>query len=142
MSTDVVVAGGVTRDDVLALQASMLCMAPAIPPEPVHFHAEGLYGRMIVMPSGSAWVGKEHARSHMFVMLERRDGGHAADGFVHHMTGHHVFVSPAYRKSAFHVIRDTILLTVHHTKFTDLIDIEADLIVPEQGILPGNGGVA
>ena len=39
MSTDVVVAGNVTRDDVLALQAAMLSMAPAVPPEPAHFHA-------------------------------------------------------------------------------------------------------
>ena len=30
MSTDVVVAGNVTRDDVLALQAAMLSMAPAV----------------------------------------------------------------------------------------------------------------
>ena len=142
MSIDVVVGGGVTREDVLSLQASMLCMAPAVPPEPVHFHAEGLYGRMIVMPAGSAWVGKEHARSHMFVMLEGEMEVTLPDGFVHHMTGHHVFVSPARRKSAFHVIRDTILLTVHHTKFTDLNEIEADLIVPEQGILTGNGGAA
>ena len=142
MSTDVVVAGNVTRDDVLALQAAMLSMAPAVPPEPAHFHAEGLYGRMIVMPAGSAWVGKEHARSHIFVMIDGEMEVTLPDGFVHHMTGHHVFVSPAYRKSAFHVIRDTILLTVHHTKFTDLDDIEADLIVPEQGILTGNGGAA
>lgn len=142
MSTDVVVAGGVTRADVLALQASMLSMAPATLPEPVHFHAEGLYGRMIVMPGGHAFVGKEHARSHLFVMIDGEMEVTLPDGFVHHMTGHHVFVSPAYRKSAFHVIRDTILLTVHHTKFTDLNEIEADLIVPEQGILPGNGGAA
>lgn len=141
MNTDVVVAGGVTRDDVLALQAAMISMAPAVPPEPTHFFAEGLYGRMIVMPAGSAWVGKEHARSHVFVMLEGEMEVTLSDGFVHHMTGHHVFVSPAHRKSAFHVIRDTTLLTVHHTLFTDLADIEADLIVPEQGILPGNGGV-
>lgn len=142
MSTDVVVAGNVTRDDVLALQAAMMSMAHAVPPEPVHFHAEGLYARMIVMPAGSAWVGKEHARSHMFVMIDGEMEVTLPDGFVHHMTGHHVLVSPAHRKSAFHVIRDTTLLTVHHTQYTDLADIEADLIVPEHGILPGNGGAA
>ena len=142
MSTDVVVAGNVTRDDVLALQAAMLSMAPAVLPEPVHFHAEGLYARMIVMPAGHVFTGKEHARSHMFIMLDGEMEVTLPDGFVHHMTGHHVFVSPAYRKSAFHVIRETTLLTVHHTQYTDLDDIEADLIVPEQGILPGNGGAA
>lgn len=142
MSTDVVVAGGVTRDDVLALQSAMLVMAPAVPPEPTHFFAEGLYGRMIVMPAGSAWVGKEHARSHIFVMLEGEMEVTLPDGFVHHLTGHHVLVSEAHRKSAFHVIRDTTLLTVHHTLNTDLGDIEAELIVPEQGFLSGNGGIA
>lgn len=142
MSTDVIVSGGATRESVLALQAAMLAMAPAVPPEPVHFHAEGLYGRMIVLEAGHAYVGKEHARSHMFVMIDGEMEVTMPDGFVHHMAGHHVLVSQANRKSAFHVIRDTILLTVHHTQYTDLDDIEADLIVPEQGILPGNGGAA
>lgn len=142
MSTDVIVSGGATRESVLALQAAMLAMAPAVPPEPVHFHAEGLYGRMIVLKAGHAYVGKEHARSHMFVMIDGEMEVTMPDGFVHHMAGHHVLVSQAHRKSAFHVIRDTILLTVHHTQYTDLDDIEADLIVPEQGILTGNGGAA
>lgn len=140
MNTDVVVSGGASRADVLALQAAMLSMAPATLPEPVHFHAEGLYARMIVMNAGHAFVGKEHARSHILVMIDGEMEVTMPDGFVHHMTGHHVLVSQAHRKSAFHIIRDTILLTVHHTKYTDLADIEADLIVPEQGILPGNGG--
>ena len=112
MSTDVVVTGNVTRDDVLALQAAMLSMAPAVPPEPAHFHAEGLYGRMIVMPAGHVFTGKEHARSHMFIMLDGEMEVTLPDGFV------------------------------HHTQYTDLADIEADLIVPERGILPGNGGAA
>lgn len=137
MSTDVVVAGGVTRDDVLALQAAMLCMAPAVPPEPTHFFAEGLYGRLIVMAAGTAWVGEEHARSHIFVMLEGEMEVTMPDGFVHHMTGHHVIVSPANRKSAFHIIRDTTLLTVHHTNFTDLDEIRQDLIAPRHDLVPG-----
>lgn len=142
MSADMIVASGVTRGDVVALQEAMRGMEPATPPEPTHFHAEGLYAREIVMPAGHAWVGKEHARSHLFVMVDGEMEMTMPDGNVHHLVGYHRFVSPAWRKSAFHVIRDTILLTAHHTNFTDLADIEADLIVPEQGILPGNGGAA
>lgn len=132
----------VTREDVLALQQSMMMMDQVTPPEPIHYLAEGLYARSIVLKAGHVYVGKEHARSHMFIMLYGDMEMTMPDGMVHRLTGHNVRVSPAGRKSAFYVIEDTCLLTVHHTFNTDLDVIEDEIIIPEVGLLPGNGGAA
>lgn len=142
MGNDIALPIPVTDDQVLALQQAMMRMDTLTPPEPTHYFAEGLYGRMIDMPAGSAWVGKRHTRSHIFIMLFGEMQVTLPDGFVHHMTGHNVFVSPAGRKSAFKVLQDTRLLTIHHTYNTDLDVIEDEIIMPEQGLLPGNGGAA
>lgn len=142
MGNDIALPIPVTADQVVALQAEMMGMDQLTPPEPTHYFAEGLYGRSIVMPAGSAWVGKTHSRSHILVMIYGEMQVTLPDGFVHHMTGHNIIVSPAGRKSAFKVLQDTCLLTVHHTFNTDLDVIEDEIITPEVGLLPGNGGAA
>ncbi len=142
MGNDIALPIPVTDDQVLALQQAMMRMDQITPPEPVHFHATGLYARMIDLKAGHVYVGKRHTRSHMFIMLFGEMEVTMPDGFVHHMVGHNVRVSEAGRKSAFKVLQDTRLLTVHHTYNTDLDVIEDEIIMPEQGLLPGNGGAA
>ena len=120
-------------DDVRKLQAVIEMIGPE-PDLPVtEFFADGVYGRLLVMPGNAVIVGKQHKKSHLVIQLYGDVEVKMPDG-VQRFTGHHVFVSPAGVKRAFHVLEETAWITAHGTFETDAAAIEADLIEDEGDI--------
>jgi hypothetical protein len=94
-----------------------------------HFFAHESYGRKIVLPKGSVVVGKIHRHSHLnFVM--RGSVSVMTDEGIEHIVAPACFVSTPGTKRVVYAREETIWVTVHVTKETDLAKIEEEIIAP------------
>lgn len=127
----------VARDSVERLQAAMLELPQAELPTK-HYFADGMYARELFRPAGTTIVGKVHIREHFYIVLcgEVTVVGETAERVV----GPKVLISKPGTKRAVYAHTDAICMTVHRTPFTDLEDIERDLVEPDESspYLPGN----
>jgi hypothetical protein len=118
---------------VFRLQEAML-EQPQIDPPVKHYFGEGLYVREMRLHAGELCVGKIHKKSHVLMLMEGRMSvfGHEGPKAVE---APYLVESPAWTKRAMYAITDCILVTAHATEATDLSEIEAELIEPEQRLL-------
>ena len=91
-----------------------------------HF-APGMYARQLVLPAGTAVVGKRHKKEHLYVVTRGRVAVDSGDGAVIHEAGT-VIASQPGAKRAILALEDAIFMTVHRTDNTDLDDIEHELL--------------
>ena len=117
-------------EQVRELERAISQLPPVDCPITDHF-AEGIYGRELFIPAGTALTGKVHRDSTLNVLLQGRIRVTTADGSVRELVAPAVFVSPPGCKKVGLAIEDTRWLNVHPTKLTDLAAIEAKFIVPE-----------
>ena len=128
------VARPVGREAICALQAAMAALPQAeLPTE--HFFADGMYCRFLPRPAGTLIVGKVHRKEHLYVVccgtVQVSDG----TGAAREITGPAVLVSKPGTKRAVLALTDATCLTVHRTDSTDLDEIEAELIEPDDTAL-------
>lgn len=106
-----------------------LAKLPQLDLETEHHFADGLYGRELRIPAGTALTGKVHAGKHINVMYG--DITVWTDDGMKRLTGWHVLVSAPGTKRVGYAHADTVWMTVHASEETDLKKLEAELIVPE-----------
>jgi hypothetical protein len=104
-----------------------------------HHFADGIYGRELFIPAGTALVGERHTHSTLNILLQGRIHVTGADGAVREMVAPAMFVSSAGTEKVGFAVEDTIWVNVHPTKLTDLDAIRAKFIEPGTPALESEG---
>ena len=120
-----------TRQQIEALQASMLPIQSAIP-EAAHYFAPGMYGRELALKAGTVIVGKIHKHGHLMLCTKGR--ATVVDEFGRYeVAAGFMQASKPGAKRVVHCHEDTTFVTVHlnPTDTEDLTAIEAAHIQPE-----------
>lgn len=107
--------------------------------EPVHYFADGLYGREITIPAGTVLTGKMHKQAHLNFLM-RGEITVWTDQGMKRLIGPCVVVSQPGCKRAGYAHTDTVWITVHASHETDLLALEAELIEPEIPALAATEG--
>jgi hypothetical protein len=123
------------RGDVRTLQALMLQYPQAELPT-THLFADGMYARILPRPAGTLIVGKVHKHEHFYIVTK----GSVQVGEQIYRAGD-VIVSQPGTKRAVLALEDSICMTVHRTDKTDLAEIEAELVEPDEACTYGPGNV-
>jgi len=118
-----------TKADIFNLQSAMSEMPQADLPTS-HFFADGMYCRFLPRPAGTLIVGKVHKNEHFYIICCGTIKV-TTDSGVKEITGPQVIVSKPGTKRAVLALTDATCLTVHRTNSTDLDEIEAELIEPD-----------
>lgn len=113
------------------------CTHPAptlIPPHEIELPTEhgfgpGYYARSIFIPAGTALIGKIHATEHIFMVTQGDITLYAPDGTERRVTApYQVVCQPGTQRAGF-AHADTVCTNVHITTETDLVKLEAALII-------------
>jgi hypothetical protein len=115
-----------TIDDIFSLEKAMLSM-DQLPLDVTHHFSKGVYARQMFIPKGTILTGKLHKHNHLNVMLYGDIEVATEDGSKR-MTEPCMFESKAGTKRAGFAHEDTVWITIHATKETDLKKIEANEI--------------
>ena len=124
------------RGRIHALQASLMANVAGadVGPQPVHLVSDGMYFRQLTIPAGVVVVSKRHAREHLCTISRGSATVFTEDGITT-VVAPYSFVSPAGAKRVLMVHEEIVWATVHRTKFTDIADIERDVIMNEDLLL-------
>jgi hypothetical protein len=124
------------RRRIHALQAALLENVPGADkgPDPVHLVVDGMYFRQLTIPAGLVVVSKRHAREHLCTISKGSATVFTEDGMTL-VVGPYSFVSPAGCKRVLLVHEEIVWATVHRTEFTDIADIERDVLMDETLLL-------
>lgn len=123
------------RERVNALQALMVQM-PQADLETFHYFADGMYARVVPRLKDTLIVGKVHLREHFYIVAQGRVRVTGGDEVVD-LVAPAIVVSAPGTKRAVLALEDSVCLTVHRTDKTDLAEIEAELIEPDDSALFG-----
>ena len=118
-----------TKADIFNLQSAMSELPQSDLPTS-HFFADGMYCRFLPRPAGTLIVGKVHKNEHFYIICCGTIKV-TTDSGVKEITGPQVIVSKPGTKRAVLALTDATCLTVHRTNSTDLDEIEAELIEPD-----------
>lgn len=122
-----------TRAQIVALEDELRKL-PQIDITTTHHFSDGLYAREIFIPAGTLLTGKAHLRDHLNFLTKGRIAVWTEDG-MKELTAPQIIPSFAGTKRVGYAMEDTIWVTVHATKNTDLNEIEAELIEPDLSLL-------
>jgi quercetin dioxygenase-like cupin family protein len=86
-----------------------------------------MYARVVPRPAGTLIVGKVHRREHFYIVTK----GRVQIGHEVYEAGA-VIISQPGTKRAVYALEDSICMTVHRTDKTDLAEIEAELVEPDE----------
>jgi quercetin dioxygenase-like cupin family protein len=93
-----------------------------------HFLVDGMYARQIMIPSGTAFVGRRHKKFHYFLVLRGGAWTTGEDGELHNLQpGMLLLCSPGCQRVGV-TYADTIFVTVHRTDEDLLKNIEDDCV--------------
>lgn len=95
-----------------------------------HHFSKGVYARELFIPKGTVLTGKMHKHNHLNIMVYGDIEIASGEGSKR-MTGHCIFESRAGTKRAGFAHEDTLWVTIHATKETDLAKIEANEIADD-----------
>jgi hypothetical protein len=116
------------RDGVQEFENRLRAVVPVNQEVPVeHIFAPGMYARAMYIPRGTVLTGKIHRHAHLNILLSGKIEILTEDG-VTMMTAPQMFVSSAGTKRAGFAYEDTVWVTVHATKSTDLSIIEKETV--------------
>jgi hypothetical protein len=102
-----------------------------------HYFADGVYGRALLIPAGTALTGKMHRQRHLNFLMQGTIRVWTEQG-MKDLEAPQIIVSEPGTKRVGFALTDTIWVTVHATDKTDIGEIEAEVIIPETGgFLPG-----
>ena len=99
-----------------------------------HYFSEGMYCRKLTRPAGTLIVGKIHKKSHFFLCAKGEIIAWTESGMRTLQPGDIIESQPGTKRVTY-AISDAIGITVHKTDKTDLNEIEAELIEPDDTAL-------
>ena len=119
-----------TREQIERLQAEMVKM-PQVELQTEHFFSPGMYCRRVYRPAGTLIVGKVHKQPHFFLCAKGEIIAWTENGMKKMQAGD-VIESKAGTKRVTMATMDSIGITIHKTDKTDLDEIEAELVEPDE----------
>ena len=99
-----------------------------------HYFSEGMYCRKLSRPAGTLIVGKVHKKPHFFLCAKGEIIAWTESGMRTLQPGDIIESQPGTKRVTY-AISDAIGITVHKTDKTDLDEIEAELIEPDETAL-------
>jgi len=123
----------VSREQIESLQAQMVTMPQA---ELVtdHQFSPGMYMRKLFRPAGTLIVGKVHKEPHFFLCAKGEIIAWTESGMKRLQAGDVIESKPGTKRVTL-AVTDAIGITIHRTDKTDLNEIEAELIEPDETAL-------
>lgn len=119
----------VSREQIDRLQAEMVKM-PQAELVTEHFFSPGMYCRRVFRPAGTLIVGKVHKEPHFFLCAKGEIIAWTENGMKKLQAGDVVESKPGTKRVTL-ATQDSIGITIHKTDKTDLDEIEAELIEPD-----------
>jgi len=126
-----------TKEQIEALQAEMVKM-PQLEVETEHYFSGGMYCRKLIRPAGALIVGKVHKKAHFFLCAKGEIIAWSEKGMITLKAGDVIESQPGTKRVTYAVV-DSIGITFHVTDKTDLDEIEAELIEPDETALFDSG---
>jgi hypothetical protein len=93
-----------------------------------HFLVDGMYARQIVIPAGTAFVGRKHIKQHYFMCLRGGAMITLPDGSIHNLQAGMLLICGPDAQRVGLTYEDTVFVTVHRTDKTELKEIEDDCV--------------
>ena len=123
-----------SREQIDRLQAEMVKM-PQVDLQTEHYFSEsGMYCRKVFRPAGTLIVGKVHKHHHLFLCAMGEIIAWTENGMKRLQAGDVVESKPGTKRVTL-AVTDAIGVTVHRTDKTDLDEIEAELVEPDNTAL-------
>jgi quercetin dioxygenase-like cupin family protein len=122
-----------TREQIDRLQAEMVKM-PQAELETEHFFSPGMYCRRVYRSAGTLIVGKVHKEPHFFMCAKGEIIAWTEVGMRKLQAGDVIESRPGTKRVTL-AVTDAIGITIHRTDKTDLDEIEAELIEPDDAAL-------
>jgi len=123
-----------SREQIERLQAKMVKM-PQVDLQTEHYFSEsGMYCRKVFRPAGTLIVGKIHKHHHLFLCAMGEIIAWTENGMKRLQAGDVVESKPGTKRVTL-AVTDAIGVTVHRTDKTDLDEIEAELVEPDNTAL-------
>lgn len=119
-----------SREAVNRLQSEMVQM-PQVELKTDHYFSGGMYCRKVFRPAGTVIVGKVHKADHIFLCAMGEIMVSTENGMKKLCAGD-IIESKSGTKRVTLALTDAIGITIHKTDKTDLDEIEAELIEPEE----------
>ena len=123
----------VNREQIDRLQAEMIKM-PQAELQTEHFFSPGMYCRRVFRPAGTLIVGKVHKEPHFFLCAKGEIIAWSENGMRKLQAGDVIESKPGTKRVTL-ATQDSIGITIHKTDKTDLDEIEAELIEPDDTAL-------
>jgi len=123
-----------SREQIDRLQAEMVKMPQADLQTEHYFSESGMYCRKVFRPAGTLIVGKVHKHHHLFLCAMGEIIAWTENGMKRLQAGDVVESKPGTKRVTLSVT-DAIGVTVHRTDKTDLDEIEAELVEPDNTAL-------
>ena len=121
------------KEQIGNLQKEVSKMAQ-IEPTTEHYFSNGMYCRKMFMPAGMLVVGKVHKQDHFFLYTKGEIVAWTENGMKNLLAGD-IIESKLGTKRVIYAVTDSIITNVHKTDKTDLDEIEAELIEPDETAL-------
>lgn len=135
LENEILQSGIALRDAPTLRDMKKLCgilgLYPQVPLEPKHYFAKGMYGRELFMKAGTLIVGKIHKHEHLAIMVYGDITVYTPQGGRQRLTGYQTMVSPPETKRVVYPHADTLWITIHASDSRDLVELEEQLITPE-----------
>ncbi len=123
-----------SREQIERLQAEMVQMPQADLQTEHYFSESGMYCRKVFRPAGTLIVGKVHKQHHLFLCAMGEIIAWTENGMKRLQAGDVVESKPGTKRVTL-AVTDAIGVTVHRTDKTDLDEIEAELVEPDNTAL-------
>ena len=124
-----VIAPTPTREQIERLQAEMI-KHPQAELQTEHFFSPGMYCRRVFRQAGTLIVGKVHKAPHFFMCAKGEIIAWTENGMKKLQAGDVIESQPGTKRVTL-AVTDAIGITIHRTDKTDLDEIEAELIEPD-----------
>ena len=128
-----VIAPAPTREQIDRLQAEMV-KHPQAELQTEHFFSPGMYCRRVFRQAGTLIVGKVHKAPHFFMCAKGEIIAWTENGMKKLQAGDVIESQPGTKRVTL-AVTDAIGVTIHRTDKTDLDEIEAELIEPDDTAL-------
>ena len=123
-----------SREQIDRLQAEMVKMPQADLQTEHYFSESGMYCRKVFRLAGTLIVGKVHKHHHLFLCAMGEIIAWTENGMKRLQAGDVVESKPGTKRVTL-AVTDAIGVTVHRTDKTDLDEIEAELVEPDNTAL-------
>jgi len=123
-----------SREQIEQLQAEMVKMPQANLQTEHYFSESGMYCRKVFRPAGTLIVGKVHKHHHLFLCAMGEIIAWTENGMKRLQAGDVVESKPGTKRVTL-AVSDAIGITIHRTDKTNLDEIEAELVEPDNTAL-------